>query len=79
MTFDSDSEAMAAAMQMTGSKSPDAVRLVWIKNTLDLGMFYVSKSLLDEITSKSVSSVISGPHAVNFDNSGNFIPLSLKF
>jgi len=75
MTFDSDSEAMDAAMQMNGSKSPEEVRLVWIKNTLDLGMIYVSKPLLDEINSKSVSTVISGPHAVKFDNTGNFIPL----
>lgn len=46
-------------------------RAVWIHNTLDLGLLYVSEGLLPEVAGVENMEVLGPPEALEFDENGN--------
>jgi len=55
MVFPDDREAIAAAIQMSGETDPARVRLVRIKNTLEVARMQISAGLLAEAAEKGLS------------------------
>jgi hypothetical protein len=74
MTFDSDRDALEAALTSIGLTPPEDARLCWIPNTLHLEEVWLSQSLLAEAGSRPDLAVLSGPHPITFDAAGDFIP-----
>lgn len=70
ITYDTDREAVTAAREMAGSAKSKDLRLVWIKNTLDIGTMVVSESLIEEAALPGIR-IVSGPHEIVFDPKGN--------
>ena len=73
MTLDNDSEAIRAAVKTSNAPDFSKVRLVRIKNTLHLGEFMISESLLDEARAMPNVTILSDPFEMKFDAEGNFI------
>ena len=73
MTLDSDNEALRAAVKTSNALDFSKVRLVRIKNTLSLGEFMISESLLDEARAMPNVTILSDPFEMKFDAEGNFI------
>ena len=53
LTCATDQEAVETAISTSGVSSPQACRLVWIKNTLKLNQLIASEAYLDEIQEKN--------------------------
>ncbi|ELY96492.1 hypothetical protein C482_15863 [Natrialba chahannaoensis JCM 10990] len=53
-----DEIALRVALNALGGYDPDTVRVAWIENTTDLGGFYVSKALADELADRGELTVI---------------------
>lgn len=70
MTFDTDREAMEAALKMSGIGSPDELRLAWIKNTLQLDAIAVSASVMNGPKGASRLTPIKGLFDIAFDENG---------
>lgn len=73
MTFLSDMEAVEAAAFMTGIDDPALFRLVWIRNTQELGSFLVSESCIPDIKKNSSLSIQSGPIEISIDTDNNLV------
>jgi hypothetical protein len=76
MILPSDHLAMAAAL-LTCNAVGRAPRLMRIANTLRLGEFVVSESLLDDVRANSALHVLAGPDAPPFDAEGDLRDLGL--
>ncbi|OHD65969.1 MAG: hypothetical protein A2176_04200 [Spirochaetes bacterium RBG_13_51_14] len=76
MVLESDRDAIMTSAAMAGADNPDSFRVVWIKNTLELGEMLVSDALLDDTKEHSSLKVLNGPHEIKFDSNGNLIPAS---
>jgi hypothetical protein len=74
MAFDSDRDAIEAALGMNGLTPPERARVVRIKNTLHLTEMDVSESMLADAEGKSRLATIAGPAPLAFDASGNLRP-----
>jgi hypothetical protein len=70
MVLPSDRLAFAAAL-LTCNAVGREPRLMRITNTLQLGAFWVSTALLDEVELDPTQQILAGPHAVPFDAAGN--------
>jgi hypothetical protein len=70
VAFDTDREALDTAFSTCGS-SPEASRLIWIKNTLKLDQFIATEALLDEIRSKPHLKVTEQLGELPFNEQGN--------
>ena len=55
MVFPDDREAIAAAIQMSGETDPERVRLVRIKNTLEVARLQISAGLLAEAAQRGLA------------------------
>lgn len=71
MTFETDREAVEAALRMSGTGSPEELRLVWIRNTLDMETVAVSKAVLDGLSGEYGSP--RGSFDAGFDAEGRLI------
>lgn len=69
MVFPDDREAIAAAIQMCGEVDPGRVRLVRIKNTLEVADLQISAGLLSEAAERRLVVAPSGA-PFEFDSSG---------
>ena len=74
MTFECDKDAIEAAISTCGVENPDDMKIVWIKNTLDLEMVIVSEGYLDDLNGRDNFEEISSTREITFDSSGN-LPL----
>jgi hypothetical protein len=70
MTFDTDREAVEAALGTIGLVPPEAARIVRIKNTLLLEEMDVSEALLPEVRQRAGLEVLWGPKPLAFDHAG---------
>ncbi len=70
MVFADDREAIAAAVQMCGEVDPSRVRLVRIKNTLEVARMQISAGLLGEAAERGLSVAPVG-RCFEFDSSGS--------
>lgn len=74
MTLSNDKEALQVALKMSGfAENPQDLKLVWIKNTLELVEFIVSEAFLGEIEQNSNLEVISQGIEMDFDKEGNLL------
>ena len=79
ITFETDKEAIEAALNTIGFTSPEQARLCWIPNTLELGEVWLSEALMGEVESRSDLGRMNGPEPIRFDDTGDFIPCSGMF
>jgi hypothetical protein len=70
MTFDTDREAVAAALGTIGRVKPEDARIVRIKNTLLLEDLDVSEALLPEVKQRDTLEILWGPKGLIFDSNG---------
>ena len=74
MTFECDKYAIEAAISTCGIENPDDMKIVWIKNTLDLEKVIVSEGYLDDLNGRDNFEKITSTREITFDSSGN-LPL----
>jgi hypothetical protein len=60
MVFPDDREAIAAAIQMSGETDPSKVRLVRIRNTLEVARMQISRGLLGEAAARGLEVAPTG-------------------
>ncbi len=70
MTFDTDREAVDAALGTIGLVKSDEARIVRIQNTLLLEELDVSEALLPEVKQRATLQILWGPKGLAFDNNG---------
>ena len=75
LTFATDKEAVAAALKTIRPYTMRDLRLVHIKNTLDLACLLVSEGCLADLAGRADVTVDPSSLRLNFDRSGNLIPL----
>ena len=75
-TFDSDREAIEAALSCIGLTPPEKARVIRIKNTLHLGEVQVSAAYFDEVRRRPDLTALGDPRPLGFDAAGTLIPLS---
>jgi hypothetical protein len=73
IAFEKDREALSVAHYNSGVLEPEDLRIVWIKNTLDLEILYASESMLGEARSNPALEILSGAFDFPFDPDGNLI------
>jgi hypothetical protein len=71
--FEQDREALETAHYNSGVFNPKDLRIVWIKNTLELQHFYASQPFLKEARSNPKLEVLGKPFDIPFDENGNLI------
>jgi hypothetical protein len=69
-----DRDAVAAAILTCGRADLDRVRLVRLRDTLDLAELLVSESLADEVDRNPRLEIVGGPAAMSFDEEGRIEP-----
>jgi len=75
LTFDTDREAVAAALRTVRPCTPADLRIVHIKNTLELTRLLVSEGCLAELENSADVVVEPSDVALRFDRSGNLLSL----
>ena len=73
ISFEKDREALQAAFDNSGVLDPKDLRLVWIKNTLEVEYLWASESMLKEAKGNSNLEVVAGLQEVPFDKNGNMV------
>ena len=71
LTLDCDRDAIRAAVKTSNALDLSQVRLVRIKNTLQLNEIMISESLLAEARTFENISILSAPFDLQFDDQGN--------
>ena len=79
LTYDNDSEAIAAALVTIRPYELDDVRIVHIKNTLELMNLRVSQGCLCELKTNSNADISEDETELSFDESGNLISPFVTF
>jgi hypothetical protein len=74
-TYDTDREAVEAALSCIGLTPPERARVVRIKNTLMLGEIEVSEAFRPELARRPDLAILAGPAELAFDAAGRVIPL----
>ena len=70
MTFPTDRAVIAAGLPPT---NPAAARVVLVRNTLDLGVLWVSEPLLDAVKNIGNLEQVGAPEPMVFDAAGNLV------
>ena len=73
IAFDKDRDALQAAYDNSGVIDPKDLRLVWVKNTLELEYLWVSEPMLQEAKANPNLEVVSAPQDIPFDKNGNMV------
>ena len=73
--FDTDREAICAALLSLASTTPDSLRVVRIQNTLNLDRLLVSESCLHLIKERPGVNAQGTAQTMEFDAGGNLLPL----
>jgi hypothetical protein len=73
IAFDQDRDALQAAFDNSGVLDSKDLRLVWIKNTLEMEYLWATEPLLKEAKANLKLEVISGLQDIPFDASGNML------
>ncbi len=72
MTFDYDKDAIDAGVSTCGAEeNTNNVKIVWIKNTLDLKKVMISEAYLDDLKRRDDLEKLSPAKELAFDSSGN--------
>ncbi len=74
LIMNTEREALAVALKTCNQITPDSVRVIRIKNTLELHKVWVSPALLHEV-SRNPNLTVTGEEApISFDASGHLLP-----
>jgi len=71
--FERDRDALSAAHDNSGVLRPQDLRILWVKNTLELEYLYASQVLLKEARSKPRLEILGDLSEIPFDQNGNLI------
>jgi hypothetical protein len=74
-TFDSDREAVEAALSCIGLTAPEQARVIRIKNTLVRGEIECSEAFLPDIAKRPDLEVVGEARPLGFDAGGRIAPL----
>jgi hypothetical protein len=72
--FDTDREAVDAALSTIGLAAPESARIVRIRNTLKLEVVEVSEPCMAELSRRTDLEVMRGPYPLAFDERGDLTP-----
>ena len=75
IAFETDREAISTAFETSGVLNVADLRLVWIKNTLELEYLVGSQVLLDEVRANPRLEVLGEPADLSFDQGGNLVSI----
>jgi hypothetical protein len=73
IAFDKDRDALQAAYDNSGVIDSKDLRLVWVKNTLELEYLWASEPMLKEAKANPNIEVVSAPQEIPFDKNGNMV------
>jgi hypothetical protein len=73
IAFDQDREALQAAFDNSGVLDAKDLRLVWIKNTLEMEYLWASEPMFNEAKANPLLEVIPGLQDIPFDAAGNMV------
>ena len=79
LAFESDREAIAAMLMTLRPYTLDDLRIVHIKNTLELSNLMVSQGCVGELESASGVQVEPDPHVLAFGETGNLISMDFDY
>jgi len=71
--YETDREALSIAHLNSGVFDPQDLRILWIKNTLELEYLYASQAFLEEVKSNPRLKILSEPFDFPFGPDGNLI------
>lgn len=74
MPSDETAFKMAKRLAYTGY-APESYRAVWIRDTVSLRQFYISEALLEEAAANPDIRILDAPKLLQFDASGNLLPV----
>jgi hypothetical protein len=75
LAFESDREAIAAMLMTLRPFTLEDLRIVYIKNTLELSKLMVSQGCVEQLETASGVQVESDPHVLEFSENGNLISM----
>ncbi|MFN7716137.1 MAG: lactate racemase domain-containing protein [Pseudanabaenaceae cyanobacterium] len=70
-----DKSAIAIAMNLLGLRTPADARILWVRNTLELGEVEASLAYYEEAKHRRDLTVLTTPRAIAYDNAGNLPPM----
>jgi len=73
--YDTDREAIDAALASVGLAPPERSRVVRVLNTLRLDRLLVSEACRDDLAGRGEIEIVEPPHELAFDAAGNLPPL----
>ncbi len=73
IAFDQDRDALQAAFDNSGVLDSKDLRLVWIRNTLELEFLWASEPMMAEVKANPNLEIISPPQEIPFDRNGNMV------
>jgi len=73
LTCETDKEAIATAIGTFKGKDPDRVRVMRIKNTLQIEKLYISESLLQEARTRDDIQILGEMKPMKFDTQGHLV------
>lgn len=73
MVLEDDKMAIQAAIKTCTGVTPETIRVVMIKNTLQLDEIYISTSMLSEAVEMAEVELLEKPHELHFDSLGNLL------
>ena len=74
MHFKNDFEVLRAALKTLNVTDPSIVRLIRIRNTLNLSEMLVSEALITEVVQKPHIKQVGALSEIHFDENGNMLP-----
>jgi hypothetical protein len=75
IAFKTDREAISAAFETSGVLKTEDLRLVWIKNTLELEYLFGSQALLEEVRANRRLDVLGEPSVLPFGQNGDLVSI----
>jgi hypothetical protein len=72
--YETDREAIDAALLTVGLTPPEQSRIVRIKNTLQIDELLVSETCRDEFERRSDVRILGPADELSFDSTGNLLP-----
>ena len=71
ITFDTDREAIDAALNTIGFIEPENAKVIWIKNTLSLEEIVVSEAYQKQVEAQDNLELIQNMGQLTFNSQGN--------
>jgi hypothetical protein len=75
MALDNDRQAVEVAIQSVGMVAPEDLKLMRIKNTMQLAEVDISSGYKNELLKRADLEIIRAEHLLEFDSAGNLLPL----